>query len=61
MKETIPNINVKNLCSRKLWELISSPSNGLPVPQKSACKQELIARNHYLPELKQLQHQHIIN
>jgi len=61
MKDTIMDINVKNLCSRKLWELISSPRNGLPVNQKSACEKELMARNHYLSELQQLQHQHRMN
>lgn len=61
MKDTRTNINVKNLCSRKLWELISSPRNSVPVNQQSACKQELIARNHYRHELQQLQHRHPIN
>ena len=61
MKNTTTDLNVKNLCSRKLWELLSSPYNRLPVHQKSACEQELIARNHYLTELQKLQGRYHLN
>ena len=41
-------INVKNLCSRKLWELLKNAE------WQTAIEQELSGRRHYLEELQTL-------
>jgi hypothetical protein len=51
------NLNVKNLCSRKLWELLTEKEQPTLARHKQACHQELLFRRHYLPELHQLQGQ----
>lgn len=45
-------IDVKNLCSRKLWELlaIECPKQ-LDKQAKTHIEQELVARQHYVKEL----------
>ncbi len=52
---TQENIDVKNLCSRKLWELINinSPSR-VKSYQFKLIENELVARRHYLQELETL-------
>jgi hypothetical protein len=52
-------LNVKNLCSRKLWELIRDEGNNSSL-QKNNCEQELLVRNHYISELQQLRQQQSI-
>lgn len=48
-------IDVKNLCSRKLWEiLIVEQNQSLSCNQRSQIEQELIIRRHYLQELAKL-------
>ncbi|GAB3375757.1 hypothetical protein NCG89_03760 [Spongiibacter taiwanensis] len=46
-------INVKNLCSRKLWELLKN-AEWQNNAERFAIEQELSGRRHYLRELKQL-------
>ncbi len=41
------NLDVKNLSSRKLWELLPC----LEQPQQYLAEQELLIRKHYLDEL----------
>ncbi len=50
-----PAIDVKNLCSRKLWELLNEQQCGITA--RNACERELLERRHYLPELQQLRRQ----
>ena len=46
-------VNVKNLCSRKLWEiLISNGEEILSDRQKHRIENELVERRHYLTELQ---------
>ncbi|MGK0499065.1 MAG: hypothetical protein ACJAYG_000696 [Oceanicoccus sp.] len=45
-----PTINVKNLCSRKLWELLHCSSKDKH--QQHSLIEELQLRQHYLTELK---------
>lgn len=46
-------INVKNLCSRKLWELLKN-AEWQDNAERFAIERELSGRRHYLEELKQL-------
>ncbi|HEY3699226.1 MAG TPA: hypothetical protein VGK97_07835 [Spongiibacteraceae bacterium] len=46
------NLDVKNLCSRKLWELATSTELDADEMRTIAC--ELQLRRHYLHELEQL-------
>jgi hypothetical protein len=52
MKQQITSVDVKNLCSRKLWELAESCS--LDSDALGAIAEELQLRRHYLSELEQL-------
>ena len=48
------NLDVKSLCSRKLWEMLAL--NGLDsnnYQQQLQITQELVVRRHYLREIKQ--------
>ncbi len=51
-------IDVKNLCSRKLWELLATE---YPTPlnkqETTHIEQELIARQHYMKELNKWRQQ----
>ena len=47
-------INVKNLCSRKLWELLTEQQNNSRPNDKLACEAELLQRRHYTAELQRL-------
>ena len=46
-------IDVKNLCSRKLWELLKN-AEWQSVSEKFAIEQELSGRRHYIDELETL-------
>ena len=46
-------INVKNLCSRKLWELLKN-AEWQTASERFAIEQELSGRRHYLEELQTL-------
>lgn len=52
MKQQITSIDVKNLCSRKLWEL--AESSAADPDSLGAIAEELQLRRHYLSELEQL-------
>jgi hypothetical protein len=52
MKIATNTFDVKNLCSRKLWELAESHSSDLDA--LGAIAEELQLRRHYLNELEQL-------
>lgn len=53
-----PRIDVKNLCSRKLWEILLAKQNQqLSYQQRTHVEQELITRQHYLQELANLARQ----
>jgi len=52
MKQQITSIDVKNLCSRKLWELAESCT--VDSDSLGAIAEELQLRRHYLNELEQL-------
>lgn len=45
-------LDVKNLCSRKLWELVSS--DDLDADEMRSVASELQLRRHYLHELENL-------
>ena len=48
-------IDVKNLCSRKLFELLSVEEEGaLSQQQQQSVEQELILRQHYQAALRKL-------
>lgn len=52
-------LDVKNLSSRKLFELLSSDHyNILNRQQQQSVEQELLEREHYLPEMKRLRATH---
>lgn len=53
MNEHSNAINVKNLCSRKLWELLKN-AEWQSRAEKFAIESELSGRRHYLRELEQL-------
>lgn len=46
-------IDVKNLCSRKLWELLKN-AEWQNSSEKFAIEQELSGRRHYIDELETL-------
>ncbi|MDB6061480.1 MAG: hypothetical protein JWM78_1583 [Verrucomicrobiaceae bacterium] len=52
MKQQYQNLDVKNLCSRKLWELAASSS--VDSQELRAIAGELQLRRHYLNELERL-------
>lgn len=52
MKQQEQNLDVKNLCSRKLWELAAS--NQIDTHELRAIAGELQLRRHYLNELESL-------
>ena len=53
--ENSTNIDVKNLCSRKLFELLSIRADRpLSLQQQYYVEQELLSRRHYIRELDQL-------
>lgn len=55
---SIDTIDVKNLCSRKLWELLNLRSSDRPNWHDCLLiEKELLAREHYLQELNQLRGQ----
>ncbi len=48
-------LDVKNLCSRKLLELLSAHSDApLTTQQQNSVQQELLNRRHYLQELEKI-------
>lgn len=50
-----PSLDVKNLCSRKLFELLSIEEElGLSRQQLQSVEAELLQRQHYLQELGKL-------
>ncbi len=53
MNEHNSEINVKNLCSRKLWDLLKN-AEWHNAAQRFAIERELSGRRHYLRELEQL-------
>ena len=53
MSNQATHLNVKNLCSRKLWELAST--RAVDDDQLRAVARELQLRRHYLQELETLQ------
>lgn len=53
MNKQSTEINVKNLCSRKLWEILKN-AEWNNSSQRFAIEQELSGRRHYLEELKSL-------
>jgi hypothetical protein len=52
MKQGATAVDVKNLCSRKLWEL--AESRAVDSDALGAITEELQLRRHYLSELEQL-------
>lgn len=55
--ETDARYDVRNLCSRKLFELLAAESSlALSQQQLKSIEQELVARQHYLDELRKLRH-----
>ena len=56
MKYEATNLNVKNLCSRKLWELAST--RAVDDDELRAVARELQLRRHYLQELDHLLTRH---
>lgn len=52
MNHQATHLNVKNLCSRKLWELAST--RAVDDDQLRAVARELQLRRHYLQELESL-------
>lgn len=52
MKTQTQTLDVKNLCSRKLWELAASRTIGKA--ELDAIASELQLRRHYLIELEQI-------
>ncbi|MEH6558558.1 MAG: hypothetical protein V7459_09410 [Oceanicoccus sp.] len=54
------SLDVKNLCSRKLWEILAlSEHQADNYPQRLQITQELVTRKHYLREIKQ--HMPVLN
>jgi hypothetical protein len=47
------DVNVKNLCSRKLWELLKN-AEWQTSSERFAIESELSGRRHYIKELEQL-------
>ena len=52
MKQQNQHLDVKNLCSRKLWELAANSE--VDAQELRAIASELQLRRHYLNELKNL-------
>lgn len=52
MKTATTALDVKNLCSRKLWELAENHASDIDA--LCAIAEELQLRRHYLSELEQL-------
>jgi hypothetical protein len=52
MKQHQQSLDVKNLCSRKLWELAAS--NDISSQELRAIAGELQLRRHYLNELERI-------
>jgi len=52
MKTACTQLDVKNLCSRKLWELAENHASDTDT--LGAIAEELQLRRHYLSELEQL-------
>ncbi|MFA7554807.1 MAG: hypothetical protein WCY88_11200 [Spongiibacteraceae bacterium] len=58
MRNEHSTIDVKNLCSRKLWDILNlKQPQMLDSQQKRTIEQELIIRQHYLKELASLNQQ----
>jgi hypothetical protein len=53
MNKQSSNMNVKNLCSRKLWELLKN-AEWQSNTERFAIETELSGRRHYVKELEQL-------
>ena len=49
-----PTIKAKELCSRKLWQIVSAEDAGHHPDLLQAALRELEVRRHYLTELVQL-------
>lgn len=50
-----PNLDIKELCSRKLFELLMIKENSALSQQQQKCvESELVSRQHYLRELGKL-------
>ncbi|MDF1690733.1 MAG: hypothetical protein P1U47_00055 [Zhongshania sp.] len=47
------DVNVKNLCSRKLWELLKN-AEWQDNSERFAIERELSGRRHYIEELEKL-------
>lgn len=50
-KHTHNRIDLDNLCSRKLWEILTI-NQRLDRLEQESIEQELLTRRHYIPELK---------
>ena len=48
------NFNATELCSQKLWEMVSDENNSTSKSELEAAVAELAVRRHYLGELEQL-------
>lgn len=55
MNQKYKPIDVSNLSSRKLWQLLNLETDQLPSTQQQYVEQELRLRRHYLNELKDRQ------
>lgn len=54
-----PLIDVKNLCSRKLWEILKIGHQQKSSRfQQARIEKELLTRQHYLQEISSLPQQH---
>ncbi|MFT4920615.1 MAG: hypothetical protein ACJA1T_000922 [Zhongshania aliphaticivorans] len=53
MNKQNQEVNVKNLCSRKLWELLKN-AEWQDKSERFAIERELSGRRHYIKELEQL-------
>lgn len=65
MRERIMNrqdeFDVKNLSSRKLWELLSKDRFEMSYDQQQQAENELLLRGHYRQELQQLTQESDLN
>jgi hypothetical protein len=48
------NFNATEICSKKLWDMVSGTSNSTSQEELAAAVRELANRRHYLSELEQL-------
>lgn len=55
---THQSLDVKNLCSRKLFEILSSGGARLSGQQRHTVERELVARRHYLQEIQRMRATH---